>query len=724
MSNLTTLQQTQLIQLAVGMFNIAPGSVLLGELGDYIAGGGQTDATSLVLAEFDTFGGSEFYSPDLTPQEFADTFLDNLLGDAVTAADRDYVASVIVQMLDEAPPDQQEQVRALVMGGVINALAGFRATDPHWGEAALQFSNRVLVARAYSVDYAGALTDTALLHDVIASVTDSPLSVVMSLDAIDAAIASSDTAEVTSPTVDATLTAYGGDGADTLVGSGGPDILIGGAGADVITGSAGADILGIDVIYGGTGDDVIVGAEKHDSIDGGSGNDTLKLDSTNVLDSGYTQPIDALLQSVETIDLSGDTMITVDLTGQTEKFIVNIAGAEGHIVTGGSGNDSITGGSGNDTIQGGGGKDIINGVTGDDAIMGVSPGSAIDGGAGNDTLQLSSDNVSGNTYTQADDTKLTGVELIEVSGDVSLKVNLTGQTDNLTFSLSGGEGHNVTSGSGKDIFLGARDIDTINGGAGADTLMLDSSNSDGGSYAPPQNNSLSGVEIISISDDSPVALDLQNQTEGFAIGLTGANGHDVISGAGADTIAGSDGDDSITSGSGKDSITGGLGNDQINLNETVAARDKLIYGDATEFGDTITGFKAGIQSTSDQIQLAPAMFDGLGNSSSTAIVVSTLSNNSKLFTLNSTVILCPNIIVAIDAATTDVAAELAGYGANAKYASGDKLIFGVGDVDGNTRLYYFVSDGAQDSIIDTELTLVLTFVGVAAKDFSAINFSQ
>ena len=723
MADTAALQQTQLIQLVVGMFNIAPGRILLDELNSYILDGGTIESLATALARSQAFKSSDFYPVNLPPEQFADIFLSKLLGNTVTDSDRSLAANVIVQMLKGAPVAQQDQLRGLAMSGAINTLTATVPIDARWNHAALQFSNRVAVASVYSVDYAGALTDPVLLHEVISAVTDSPLSVVLTLDAIYTAISSSNDSEITPPTVVATLTTYGGDGADAIVGSGGPDILIGGGGADTLTGSSGEGLPGIDVILGGAGDDTIIGAERHDSIDGGPGSDTLKLDSTNVFDTAYIQPVDLLLQNVETIDISGDTVIVVDLSRQTENFIVKLAGANGHLFTGGSGNDSITGGPGNDTIRGGGGKDTVSGGAGDDLIIGAFPGGSIDGGAGNDTLHLDGDNVLLDTYTQADDTKLTGIELIQVSGNYSQTVSLVGQSEDFRFSLTGA-GHNVTSGSGKDTFLGARDIDTINGGAGIDTLKLDSATMDNGSYAPPLNSSLSGIEIIAVTDDIPLTIDLTNQTEAFTVTLVGASGHDFTGGSGADSITGSVGDDTITGGSGKDTITGGLGNDIIILDEAIAARDKIVYTLATEFGDTITGFNAGVQSTSDQIQLSATLLNAVGNSSGTAIVVSAMGNTSRLFTLNSTVILFPNVVVAGDASTANVAAELAPYGANAKYAAADKLIFGVGDIDGNTRLYYFVSDGGQDSIVDSELVLALTLIGVSTAELSATNFTQ
>ena len=78
--------------------------------------------------------------------------------------------------------------------------------------------------------------------------------------------------------------------------------------------------------------------------------------------------------------------------------------------------------------------------------------------------------------------------------------------------------------------------------------------------------------------------------------ITGVGGADTITtGAGGDTVDGAAGNDSITVGNGADSVTGGSGADTINLTETVASVDVLVYGndaggETGETGGTFAGF--------------------------------------------------------------------------------------------------------------------------------------
>lgn len=166
----------------------------------------------------------------------------------------------------------------------------------------------------------------------------------------------------------------GGAGNDNLTGGGGNDKFIGGAGNDILDGGSGNDLLsggdgndtirsgaGQDTINGDGGDDLINGADANDMINGGDGNDTL------MLFEDYTGAADNDLVSVENILLENSADIVVNLSNQTEAFVVG-GGNGNDFITGGSGNDSISGGDGNDTIDGGTGADQMVGGTGDDVF--------------------------------------------------------------------------------------------------------------------------------------------------------------------------------------------------------------------------------------------------------------------------------------------------------------------------------------------------------------------
>ncbi|QKM61977.1 hypothetical protein DCO16_02105 [Polynucleobacter antarcticus] len=142
-------------------------------------------------------------------------------------------------------------------------------------------------------------------------------------------------------------------GNDTLTGGSGVDRIDGGDGDDSITGGAGDDIL-----IGGLGNDTFVGFVGADTLDGGTGTDTLTLSETSA-DLNTAGATDGRLSSIENINASGASAITINLSGQSEGFTI----------TGSANADTITGGSGADSINGGAGADSITGGTGSDAFV-------------------------------------------------------------------------------------------------------------------------------------------------------------------------------------------------------------------------------------------------------------------------------------------------------------------------------------------------------------------
>jgi Ca2+-binding RTX toxin-like protein len=181
---------------------------------------------------------------------------------------------------------------------------------------------------------------------------------------------------------------YGLAGDDTLAGIGGPDTLVGGEGIDILTGGPGDDLLfsgsskGVlgspmsdsdagDVLNGNGGDDTIV-AGAGDTVFGGSGANVLILALTSNHDGvgGDLSPLDR----GETATLSDGTQLTGVQGGGMELG----SGADfmqfdamSWSVHGRAGNDNLGGGAGADTLQGDGGADNLQGGDGDDTVVGA-----------------------------------------------------------------------------------------------------------------------------------------------------------------------------------------------------------------------------------------------------------------------------------------------------------------------------------------------------------------
>ncbi len=145
----------------------------------------------------------------------------------------------------------------------------------------------------------------------------------------------------------------------------------------IVTGGSGSDS-----IVSGSGADTIIGYIGTDTINGGAGNDVWQLATGNVTSNAVTQATDATITNIETIEITGNTAITLTLTGQTEAFTITATGTGGHTIVGGNAADSITGSAVNDNINGGAGNDTIVGGAGADTIL-------FDAASGTDTVYLS-----------------------------------------------------------------------------------------------------------------------------------------------------------------------------------------------------------------------------------------------------------------------------------------------------------------------------------------------
>jgi Ca2+-binding RTX toxin-like protein len=210
----------------------------------------------------------------------------------------------------------------------------------------------------------------------------------------------------------------GTKGNDFLVGTNSDDQIFAFDGDDIVLGRAGNDQIfggnGRDLIIASLGDDVVEGEAGNDQIFGGSGND--------ILNGG--DGIDRILGDIGNDDING--------------------GGDGDVLFGGVGDDRIFGGSGNDSIFGEDGNDNLNGDDGDDSVDGGKGDDIVFGGFNNDTVNGGDGN----------DTV--------IGGSGNDKVN-------------GGNGNDTVI--GVDPFIpefgyGLNEVDTLSGGAGADTFVL------------------------------------------------------------------------------------------------------------------------------------------------------------------------------------------------------------------------------------------------------------
>jgi Ca2+-binding RTX toxin-like protein len=358
-----------------------------------------------------------------------------------------------------------------------------------------------------------------------------------------------------------------GDTYDSIAdiqGSSSDDLITGDGGANIIDGWYGDDQLsgggdGADEIAGGLGNDIVYSsADGNDKLDGGGsraapGHDVLSYERSGAevdvnlygstdgdttdqyISSGEDEIVRALTFSTTNDDgdvtnhYSGHISTFEDLTGSkfNDKLI---ADDQYNVIKGLAGDDVIDAKGGNDTLIGGAGKDTLNGGTGID----VADYSSSQGGV---TVNLANNN--DNHSNDAEGDTLSNVE------------NLRGSDHNDT--LSGDNNSNEL-----DPGLTRSTIsDTVNGGFGLDTLVLDYSR--GGN----QKGVTGGFDLGSISVGSFTRQENASNTQRDGVTFQAIERLKVTGTAHNDVIFGGTGDDFITTGSGDDLVFTGLGVDRV-----------------------------------------------------------------------------------------------------------------------------------------------------------------
>jgi Ca2+-binding RTX toxin-like protein len=516
----------------------------------------------------------------------------------------------------------------------------------------------------------------------------------------------------------AALNATGDDGNNQLTGNSAANILTGGAGNDTLVGNAGNDTLnggtGDDTMDGGAGNDTLNGGTGDDTMDGGAGNDTYVVDS---VDDTVTESLATAAGGVDLVQSGvdfqlGDKLENLTLTGDGN--IDGTGNASANVLTGNSGNNVLDGGEGADKMSGGLGNDTYVVDVATDVVTEAPE-------AGVDTVRASINYVLGATL---ENLELTGGANLNGTGN-SIINTLTGNSGNNVLiglagkdKLDGGAGDDVldggvgqdtvTGGTGDDritMLVTAGNVDTIDAGDGADTLVL--------SGVVPGNHEV----VVDLSKaDQVVSIggvtDALTQTNFEKLDASGIGSSLKATGsAGDDAIIGSKGDDIINGGAGNDDLRGGLGHDWL----TGGAGNDTLNGGAG--CDGVTGGLGDdtyvVDDVDDRITELP------GGGTDTVQINRTVDLNLAPFTEIENVVLSGTAAInatgddGINVLTGNSAANILSGGASDDTliggAGNDSLIGGEGDDqlnggDGNDTYRYgasfFTSDGS-DTINDS-----------------------
>ncbi len=361
---------------------------------------------------------------------------------------------------------------------------------------------------------------------------------------------------------------------------------------NVITGNTAANILdgatGIDTLVGGAGDDIYILDTATDTVTENAN------EGTDTAQSSVTQT--SLAANVENLTLTGTSAI--DGAGN----------ALNNTISGNAANNNISGGAGNDTADGGVGVDSF----------------VLTGAKANYTFT-----VIDATHTQITDTVANrdGIDVVINIENVAFSdgtftlnsilnpgsvINGTAAADTILGTATSNEIHGL---AGNDTVGGgvAGGVDTLYGGVGNDTYIVDSSSTIVIELAGE------GADSVQSSVSHALAAEIENVTltGTTAINGTGNTLNNVITGNVAANI--------LDGGTGIDTLVGGVGNDTY----VVDTPTDVITENANEGTDTV-------QSSVTQSSLAAnvenliltgaAAIDGTGNTLNNMITGNTAAN--------------------------------------------------------------------------------------------------
>ena len=470
-------------------------------------------------------------------------------------------------------------------------------------------------------------------------------------------------------------TVIGNDTSNTIIGSDAANLIIDGSGDDTIYGWDGNDAikagLGADEVLAGLGDDVVFGDLDmgntvsfggNDTIYGEAGNDTLAGGAGNDYLSGGSDN-DSVIGGIGDDRLFG-------LTGNDTLY--------GDVIPDGT-NVEL---GGNDSLLGQGGNDVLYGGAGNDNLRGGADSDTLDGGAGNDFLD-GGDNLTSFVVRVRGDTAEEHMSVyvngILVSSNQSVTTTFTDRTFTATVPIEAIQSVTVafldngtsTTGFDKNLFVGGITVgnktftqafgvgvqegntfvypwtgaatfaisdaqgaftsvvgaDTLSGGAGDDTYVVDSAAdlvievSDFDADGLYQNG---GIDTIYTSVSIDRLADYVENADLVEVATAPATsmyivGNDLdnrlIGNTLANRLDGGLGNDTLDGQGGLDTLTGGAGDDTYDVD----GDDLIIESTADTAGnDTlITRIAAGTQYLSaglENLVLAgTAAISGVGN---------------------------------------------------------------------------------------------------------------
>ena len=431
---LTAAESKELYQFFAVAFNAAPGVEYMNQLYDARNSGMTMEQVVEVFTTKTQF--TNIYPNFLTNEAFATRLVDNVVGDAATAAAKAEAVADIVAALALG------WSRGKTIYTIFGNLAAKSETDTTWGDTAKQFNNQVAVAQYYTETLLVNTTDVTKLQAVIANVTAT--TDVSSASAIENVIYSSGgTTDVASE-----LTTTAGE---TVTGT---------PGNDVFAGTMGVNLQDGDAIRGGSGSDTL----NLRANSSGVGITTLQSVETVNLNLRASATLDALNWSgTTTVAITTDSVLgtsgTITNADLGTTFAVNKSGATLEVSFADLGDDDDTALISVGAVGAQGATVTLNGAL--EAVTVTSTG-----GTGTLTLDASAE-----TITVAG----SGVLTIDMTNDVVSAISTEGFAGEVNVTVSAASVLVYSGGAADDTLTLATgtltSADTLIGGAGEDTLV-------------------------------------------------------------------------------------------------------------------------------------------------------------------------------------------------------------------------------------------------------------
>lgn len=278
-TNVTSAERTNILKLVAGMFNAAPGAAYLEEFSTAFLALNK-DYGALAAALADTGAFKALYPSSLTVEETATKFL-TTLGLAANSEAQDFV---------QAKLNAGESIASVIFQSLL-ALVESTSTDAEIVAAQALLANKAAVAEYYSVTKVASSDQLATLQGIVANVTADPASVEAAKAALDS-----------------------GNGQTFTLTNG----------TDVAT----ANVFNAPMVYVPDGSDRILSLQDEDVLTGIAGrtDNTLNVTMGNInADEGTTATTTPILNNIQNIniDWTGNT-VNLDLRNADATESINV----------------------------------------------------------------------------------------------------------------------------------------------------------------------------------------------------------------------------------------------------------------------------------------------------------------------------------------------------------------------------------------------------------------